>query len=318
MNGKYFLFLVIVSLLSCQSNSEKIDLSSVHVDVRIDRFEEEFYTAKPEDLSMLRKKYPFLFPNNFTDSIAMEKIQHPQEQELFAESQKRYKDFASQKNTIEGLIKRIKYYNPNFNPPRVITLLSNIDYENRIILTDSLLLISLDAYLGREHKFYSSFPKYIKETNTKEHLIVDVANAFISKQIYGSKDRAFVAKMVTEGKKLYLLDVYLPASKAIHKIGYSQEKMDWAIANEEKIWSYFIENKLLFSTQKELNSRFLDLAPFSKFYRQTDNLSPGRIGAWMGWQIVKSFAENNDVSLQAILEKDPIELFKESNYKPRK
>jgi uncharacterized protein YjaZ len=80
---------------------------------------------------------------------------------------------------------------------------------------------------------------------------------------------------------------------------------------------YFIEKKLLFSTDTKLNKRFLENAPFSKFYLHQDRQSPGRIGVWIGWQIVKSFMQNNDVSLQKLLTTDSEDIFNKSRYKPK-
>ena len=60
-------------------------------------------------------------------------------------------------------------------------------------------------------------------------------------------------------------------------------------------------------------------APFSKFYLEIDNESPGRVGAWIGWQIVRSYAENHpDVKLQDLLALDAKTLFEQSKYKPKK
>jgi uncharacterized protein YjaZ len=67
-----------------------------------------------------------------------------------------------------------------------------------------------------------------------------------------------------------------------------------------------------------LQNRFINLAPFSKFYLEIDNESPGRIGTWIGWQIVRSFMTNNEVSLQQMLKMDAKELFDKSKYKPKK
>jgi len=187
-----------------------------------------------------------------------------------------------------------------------------------VIYADSLLLISLDVYLGKGHKFYSDYPKYIKENNSKENIVVDVANSIIDKQLLPISNRTFLAKMIHEGKKMYLLDLYLPNVSDKLKIGYSKEKLDWSIENEEEVWMYFMEKKLLFSTDTKLNKRFLEIAPFSKFYLEVDNQSPGRIGVWIGWQIVKSFMQNNDVSLQKLLIIDSQELFNKSKYKPKK
>ena len=63
--------------------------------------------------------------------------------------------------------------------------------------------------------------------------------------------------------------------------------------NEIFIWKYFIENKLLYDTNRELVNRFINPAPFSKFYLELDRESPGKIGQWIGWNIVKSYVKNN-------------------------
>jgi len=118
--------------------------------------------------------------------------------------------------------------------------------------------------------------------------------------------------------KLYLLDLYLPLTTDPIKMGYSKDKLDWALSNEEEVWRYFIENKLLYNTDTKLNQRFLNDAPFSKFYLTEDRNSPGRIGQWIGWQIVASFMENNDVSLENLVSTRAEEIFKKSKYKPRK
>lgn len=312
-------FFILLSFLSCKSDKiETIDISNINVRFDVKRYEVDFYNATKENLPNLKSKYPYLFPKEFTDSLAIAKITDKDEQELFRETQKIYKDLSELKSELSSLFKYVKYYNPKFRSPNVVTMTSNIDYTSRVIYADSLLFISLDVYLGKEHKFYGDFPNYIKENNSKENIIVDVANSIIKKQLAPFPNRSFVGKMIHEGKKMYLLDMYLPNISDKIKIGYSKKKMDWAIENEEDIWKYFIERKLLFSTDTKLNKRFLDNAPFSKFYLETDNQSPGRIGVWLGWQIVKSFMHNNDVSLQELLMIDSEDLFKKSKYKPKK
>ena len=316
----FFKGLVVLCLFfSCSDKNEtKIDISEIKVDFSIKRYDVDFYNANAKTLPNVKQKYPYLFPNEFTDSLALAKINNKDEQELFAETQKIYDDLLPLKNQLTSLFKHIKYYNSRFKEPDVVTLLSNIDYESRVIYADSLLLISLDVYLGKQHRFYADYPKYIKENNTKEHLVVDVANAIINQQVYPSSKRRFIDKMIFEGKKMYLLDLYLPTISDQEKIGYSNNKFNWAKANEQQIWTYFIDREILFSTDSKLNARFLENAPFSKFYMEQDNLSPGKIGVWLGWQIVRSFMEKNDVSLQELLKMNEDEIFKKSNYKPKK
>ena len=82
--------------------------------------------------------------------------------------------------------------------------------------------------------------------------------------------------------------------------------------------NYFIENELLFSTNPKLPLRFIVPAPFSKFNLSIDNDSPGMIGRWMGWQMVRSYMDKNPVSVSQLLSKSADEIYKNANYKPKK
>ena len=125
--------------------------------------------------------------------------------------------------------------------------------------------------------------------------------------------------LISENRKILFSRLFFTFLKSdVLKIGYTDQKYDWAVTNEEQVWKYFIENNLLFSTDTKLNKRFLEDAPFSKFYLSEDKNSPGRIGQRIGLQIVRSFMDNNDVSLSDLLIKNEEEIFKNSKYKPRK
>ena len=310
--------LILLSITSCKPSLIHQDISSIEIDIHVKRFEIDFYNTTKETLAATKKRYPYLFPSSITDSIAMEKINNQDEQILFHESQKIFKDFASVEEELATLFKHIKYYRPRFKEPNIVTMITNIDYDRRIIYADSLLLISLDAYLGKDHRFYADFPSYISENNSKDHIVVDAANAIINTQISPLKERTFLGRMIYEGKRLHLLNTYLPQVPEKEKIGYKKEKLDWAIANEEQIWMFFIENDLLYNTDSKLIKRFIDNAPFSKFYLEEDKLSPGSIGKWIGWQIVDSYMKHNDVSLQNLFNTSAVEILNKSNYKPRK
>ena len=312
------LFVLVSGFISCKKDKElKVDVSKIEVNLKLNRFDVDFYTANSEDLNSLKHKYPLLFPEQ-PDSVWFQKMNDKDEVDLFKETQKVYKNIESLKTELTSLFKHVKYYNKRFTSPRVITMLTNIDYDNRVVYADSLLLISLDSYLGKNHHFYNDYPAYVKENNKKEHIIVDVAKSLINAQLINTKQRRFVDKMIHRGKKLYLLDAYLPDVLDKEKIGYSLKKFDWATKNEEQIWKYFIEKEILYSTNREFDKRFLDIAPFSKFYMEQDRQSPGRIGEFIGWQIVRSYMQKNDVSLQELLQKNEEEIFKKSKYKPKK
>jgi len=46
--------------------------------------------------------------------------------------------------------------------------------------------------------------------------------------------------------------------------------------------------------------------------------SPGNVGSWVGWQIVKTYANKTNKSLKEILTTSPKEILTKANYKPKK
>ncbi|QMU66772.1 MAG: gliding motility lipoprotein GldB [Flavobacteriaceae bacterium] len=318
MRNVTLFFLMIFVFFSCKDKSKHtVDVSNISADFVLQRFEIDFYNTTKETLEKTKETYPLFFPVNVPDTVWLEKISDPDERKLYAETIKKYQHTELLKNQLTSLFKHIKYYT-SFNVPDVTTIISNIDYDYRVIYNNTSLIISLDCYLGKEHPFYHDYPDYIKENNTENHMIVDVANQIIAKQIPLVNDRSFLGKMVYEGKKMYLLDMYLPNVSDREKIGYSKAKFDWAVANQENVWKYFLDKDILYSTDPKLNKRFLDNAPFSKFYVSQDNLSPGRIGVFIGWQIVKSYMDTNKGTFQELLKIKPQDLFLKSKYKPKR
>lgn len=316
--SKYIILFAFIVMSCAQEKKEMVNLSEVEVDLQVQRFDEDFYTNSPENLEVLKSKYPLLFPPQFPDSVWVNKMTDQDEQELFAETQKLYKDFEGQKQALTELFKHIKYYFPSFKEPKIITLLTNIDPNSRVILADTLMLISLDHYLGEAHEFYGDFPKYIKRNNTPDHLIVDVANEFAKQIVPSANDNSFVSRMVQEGKRIYLLEQILPQSQVTEIMGFNPDQIQWLQNNEADVWKYFIENGMLFSNEAELSERFIFEGPFSKFYLANDQESPGGLGKWFGWTIVSRFQENENLPLLELLSTSNETIFKKSKYKPKK
>ncbi len=317
--ARIFGFLLILVLISsCENESKKtVDVSDVEIDFTVDRFERKFYNTSEENFDTLKTAYAFMLSNQH-DSVWLNKIKKEDERYLFKESEQLFEDFLEVKEDLTSLFKHIKYYNPKFREPKVITHISDLDFKYPVIYSDSLLFISLDMYLGKDNIVYRSFPNYLSENYKKDRIVVDVAKDIINQSYRKLKSRIFLYRMINEGKFMYLLDSYLPSISDDLKIGYSSEKLAFAEQNEIDIWKYYIENELLYSNDTDLNKRFIENAPFSKFYLESDQETPGRIGVWIGWQIVRSYMKNNDVTLQQLLTKKPEEIYKKSKYKPRR
>ena len=305
-------------LISCDKKS-KVEkaVEQISVDVKVDRFDKSFFEATPRGLSNLKAKYPFFFPNGIDDKIWIEKMQNPLWQELYQEVEKKYSNFDKETNEIEDLFKHIKYYFPETTTPKVYTVIAEMDYNNKAIYANDKLIIALELYLGKDHKFYE-FPKYLKQNFEERQILPDVVTSFAYRKIAPPTDKTLLSNMIYYGKQLYLKDILLPEYTDAEKIGYLQEQVVWCQDNESYMWRFFIDENLLFNSDSRLPNRFINVAPFSKFYLEIDNESPGRVGQWLGWQIVRSYMKNNEVSLQDMLRMDAKQLFEKSKYKPNK
>ena len=146
----------------------------------------------------------------------------------------------------------------------------------------------------------------------------DLATAYAEQLIYQPKRVTFLEEMIYFGKQLYLKDLLIPFKDNNQKIGYSSAQYEWAEENEFYIWQYFVEKELLYETDRKLLLRFIIPAPFSRFNLELDSESPGRLGQYIGWQIVKSYMENKETPLLQMLQMEATEIFNNAKFKPKK
>ncbi|SHK35400.1 protein involved in gliding motility GldB [Flavobacterium johnsoniae] len=313
-------FVVVLCLffLSCdQKTKVEKEVEEIPVDIKVERFDKVFFETKPEDLAKVKKQYPFFFPEGNDDNVWLQKMKEPIWREVYDEVQKKYANFEPVREEFNELFKHVKYYFPKTKTPKVITVIGEMDYNAKAIYADSLVIVALELYLGREHKFYE-FPNYLKYNFEERQIMPDVVSSFTYRNIPSYPDKNLISQMIFEGKQLYAKDLLLPQYTDAEKIGYKPEQIKWCEENESYMWRYFLENEMLYSLDPKLTTRFIVPAPFSKFYLEIDNDSPGRVGAWIGWQIVRSYMKNNNVLLSELLKVNAKEIFEKSKYKPKK
>ena len=320
MNKKLFFKLsILVLLVACNKDSKiEKDIAKIDINIKIERFDQIFAASQPQDLPKLKSAFPFLFSKRISDSIWINSMNDTLQQQLFTEVDKSFGNLDEVANHTKMFFQHLKYYDKTFKVPRVITLSNYVDYRNKTIVTDTIVLIALDNYLGENHEFYSDIPKYLTQSMKPSQIISDLATDYASKYIFQSQRKTLLDEMIFFGKELYFKDKMIPFKTDAEKIGYTQDQLDWAVSNESYIWRYFIEKELLYSTDSSLPSRFVSPAPFTKFYLELDSESPGRLGQYIGWQIVKSYMENNTVEFMDMLQMDANDIFNDAKFKPRK
>lgn len=318
---KKLIFLLISGcfFLQCKKNDavEIVDIKK-SVDLNIERFDKLYASATVKTLPDLKNQYPFLFPKQFPDSIWYAKLSDPIFKELNVEVAKQFPDNKKFEDGLEMMVSRIKHYFPEEKTPRVITLVNEVLIDKKAFYTNDLILISLDTYLGKNHKFYEPFAEYQKANLETHQMLPDLVTNFAFRKIVPSQDKTLISEMIYFGKLHYLKDLLIPETPNNQKIGYTELQEKFCIENESQMWSYLVNEKLLYDNNIKNYQRFIEDGPFTKFYLDIDRESPGRVGQWLGWQIVKSYMENNDVTLDQLLKTEPTVIFNKSGYKPKK
>jgi len=310
---KRLLIIIILLFSSCKKQDP---IGEIQVDLSIHRFDQAFSKIKVDkDVNDLRILFPMFMSPDISNEQYLLLANSEENQQLQKAVDGRLKN-EDLKKELETVFQSLSFYFPEHGISNSIyTLIGDGDSEQKIILTDEVLIIAVDQYLGESSPYYSLTPKYLRPQFNSNHIGMDLTKAFIGELPQG---RRFVDHMVTYGKWIYLYELLCRTNTLSDNLDYTQDQLIWAMDNEYEIWAYFVEEDLLFSTDLNLVKRFLDPAPFSKFYKGFDNETPGRLGVYIGYQIVSSFMRNNDVSLPQLLRESPQIVFEQSGFKPKK
>jgi len=335
MRRFYFLqiFLLMMILSACKSNNEDIDLSNVDVQFSISRFENDLFTLNPDSLKnsvpLLQKKYRSFFdlfgekligigpiddPNfvNYLHSF----ISNQMVKKAYLKVSQEYSSFEVINSELENAFKRYHYYFPEKAIPAIYTFVSG--YNQSIVISDSLLAIGLDRYLGSNHSDYVGLgiPKYLAFNMRSEKISSDCMRSLaIGEFPFNDSIDNLACNMIYEGMLMYFTHKMLPDQPDSLIFGFTPDQYKWCKKNEKMIWTYFVENKMLFSTDSFFISKMVNSAPFTSGFPKE---SPGRTAVWIGYRIIQSFVKSNsDVTLPMLMNiNDYQQILNKSKYQP--
>jgi hypothetical protein len=302
-------------------------------DLNIKRLEQDLFKATPDNVNSqidsLRKKYGEFFDLYL---IAIAKISLPDDplldqkilyytgdgdiKKIHEDINKQYGDLTDLKEKLRRGFTRYKHFFPNKSIPTIVTFLSG--FKLAYATTEKELGIGLDMYLGRNYGYYNNleFPAYKTISCTKDYIATDAMFNWCVTEFTDSSTTV-LGCMLHQGKMLYLLDAIYPETPDSIKLRYSSNQYQWCHQNEATVWATMVDQEALYSTNgKEIN-KYCDEHPFTPGYPRE---SPGRLGNWIGWQIVRAYmAKHTDLSLEDLFKlKDPQKFLSESGYRPAK
>ncbi|UOQ54582.1 gliding motility lipoprotein GldB [Hymenobacter cellulosivorans] len=317
-------------LSSCTSNetcSADPEVAKVPVTVQLERLEQPFFKIRTvaEAKQFLRQQPQFTtyflgrkqFPSE--DILAQKLVSLSTNaglQKLGQESEAAFKDTQSLQGQLKQLFQHVRYYFPTFQVPPVKTFVSGLSQD--LFVNDSLMVLSIDFFAGPKASYRPNVPEYILRRYEPAYLIPTAALAISSK--YNQKkltDQTMLSEMVQFGKSLYFAEKVLPCTADTLLIGFTGPEMANLQFNEGKVWAHFIEKNLLYNTSPFTIQKYIGERPNVP---EIDKTCPGRVGAWVGWQIVRKYmADHPNVTLaQLMAQKDPQRILNESRYRPKR
>lgn len=332
MNIKNTIILSLVSLilLSCGNNKEKkldVNVGDIDLKIKIKRFDKAVFQINQKDLRnellRLSPEYPFFIGKQIDDS-ALAKFQSYFTEPTIVinqkEVEKQFPDLNDLESKLTSAFKHYKYYFPDKKIPNIYSYISGTMFDKPIIYDDTVVAISLDMYLGSEYPLYNSLglPGYFRHHMRKDYISRDIMEEMSYQYISGEiENMTLLSQLVNFGKVQYFIDAMLPETPDSIKMRYTGKQDSWCKANEINVWSFFIDKKMLYITDQHQITKFFVDAPFSTTF---GNDSAPYIGKWIGWQIVKSYMnENKDVNLKQMLaDNNAQKILKLSKYKPSK
>ena len=162
-----------IAFIACKDDKciKAPDVSSIEISVNIERLDKMLYKIPTKnDLSELLAQNS-MFAEEFLDLSQYPKpkilidryfnlLNDPNIDSLFIEVESTFGDMEDIRLQFEEAFRYVKYYYPESKVPKIKTVVTGI--ANDLYISDSLIVIGLDYYLGLEGKYLpQNVPGYI-------------------------------------------------------------------------------------------------------------------------------------------------------------
>lgn len=331
-------FMISSMFESCKdSNKYNVDLTGHEVNIHIDRLEDDLFSVKNQedyanldllDSSLIKSYKQGIMGRETRDGLVpteqsvrgyLDYINHIDMRHLYHSVDSSFPDL---KETEEGLSKAFSYYHYYFPEKKIPKFYSIITpFRAQVVTTPDAMAICLDMYMGSDFTPYLTpslqFPNYIVTKFRRDYMVRNAVKGWLESEFLPtSRDGRLLDEMIYQGKILHAMDYLMPDVPDSIKIGYDEGKIEWCEKNEFQIWSHLVEEDLLYSTEFSEFSGVISEGPFSKGVNVPQE-SPPKIAIWAGWQIVREYMDNEDVSLKELMnEPDSDKILRLSGYKP--
>lgn len=325
-------YCLFIFLSSCQKNNCREDEGSISASpLKIFRLEDSLSGLRDfESTKLFLQRHP-LFSEKYLkwskfphDSILVNDIRQialsPFNDTIRMDVKREFPDLNKFTTDLSSFFDHVRFYYKDFSNPVVYTLTAG--YGVDLEVQDSVLVIGLEYFLS-DSAHYSPrdpvsgmiIPAYIRKRLKKQFLCpaigMVVADRYCKTDLL---DNSMLGEMVKWGKIYYFMEKTMPCLPDSLLAGYSQKELESIQSNLSTIWAHYAEKKLFFSTDLFLIRKYCDERPNVV---EIGDDCPGRIGRWLGWQIVRKWASDHKIPLRQVMaETNSRKIFSESGFRP--
>ena len=322
-------------LIGCGSEVKRVDTSGINVTIEVERFDQSLLALAKNgistaEISQLRQQYPLFLPlflqgviriEGPTDSITAlglsSFVLDANIKDIADTVQLGFSDMSATEKVLTDAFKNYAYYFPGKIIPKVVTFYSGFNYAQ--VADDSLLAIGLDMYLGANSSYYPmlGFPQYRFRNMEANQIPLDALYSWITTEYELQSGGNLLSQMLYYGKMHLALNYLLPDEPRHKSFGFSEDQLAWCMDNEAEIWSFIIDQELMYTNDNSKIRKFIGEGPFTAGFSEE---APAKLGQFIGWRIIQAYMEKNpELKLQQLLEQTETQkILNESNYKPNR
>lgn len=235
---------------------------------------------------------------------------------LMDDVQARYPDLQEVEKDLTKGFRELQKEVPGLLVPTVYSQISALNES--VIVTDSLLGISLDKYMGEDYPLYKRFYyAYQRRTMRPDRIVPDCFIFFLMSEYPFPMEhgRTLLDVMLHYGKINYVVKQILDYSSSEEVLGYSPEEKQWCHDHRKDVWEFIARNNHLAATDPMVVRQYTKPAPSKIFFGED---APSLVGTWLGTQIIESYMKRHKgMGLQQLLEMtDYKEMFAQAKFKP--
>ncbi len=246
-------------------------------------------------------------------------VQDPTMREVYRLVDSVFGDMQEESEALGGALRRAQELSPTLRYDKVYTFVSGMfDYDMRVGCNSHELVVSLDQYILPYTERYNYFnnPLFLVQQSRRQYLVSDCMEAIGRQHIVLPQEQelTLLDYMVAEGKAIYFAQQTLPQAPDSILMRYSKSQMEWMKNNEANVWSYLLQNKVLYDNDYIRFHNLIDDAPKTNAFRDSSPRTP----YYIGWQIVSRYAEKTGATLEELFEEtDAQKILSQSNYRPK-